>query len=189
MDVKYVSALALLLLVSCGAKGQNEVQLQDHKPLLGEIHYGNRVGGIHAQEGETIQLIAFEEGDNIKAIQVFLSERQIVTGFTLDVVKDQDVKTFSFGNIEGIPQEKYHVSGSKKLVGIKGASGWFIDSLLFVFDDGATTPKYGGNGGDLKFSLVLNQKPTGEYLGRLMGFWGSHTNLLETIGLVFWPVE
>jgi hypothetical protein len=30
------------------AFGQGEVILQDNKPLLAEIHYGNRVGGVQA---------------------------------------------------------------------------------------------------------------------------------------------
>lgn len=181
-----------LLFLSCGlviSYGQEEVILQDHKPLLGEIHYGNRVGGVQAQEGKSLQLIAFEENDVLKCIQVFLSDRQIVTGFELQVEKKGVAHTFSFGNLEGSPQEKYFVPKNRKLVGIQGASGWFIDSIAFVFDDGSTTPRYGGGGGDLDFSLVLNKKPSGKYLGRLMGFWGSSTNLLETIGLVFWPIE
>lgn len=188
---KYFNYQALIFLtLGFGmAYGQEEVVLQDHKPLLGEIHYGNRVGGVQAQEGKTIGVIAFEEGDVLKCIQVFLSERHIVTGFTLEVEKETGLNTFSFGNMAGVPQEKFRVPKERKLVGIQGASGWFIDSIAFVFDDGTSTPRYGGAGGDLDFSLVLNKKPSGEYLGRLMGFWGSHTHLLETIGLVFWPIE
>ena len=125
----------------------------------------------------------------LKSIQVFLGERNIVSGFQLEVEKEEGIKISTFGNVSGTPQEKYIVPKDRKLVGISGAAGWYIDSLAFVFDNGSTTPKYGGEGGDLNFTLVLNKKQTGEYLGRLMGFWGSHTSVLETIGLVFWPIE
>ncbi len=169
--------------------GQEEVVLSNHKPLLGEVHYGNRIGGVQAQEGRSIQMISFEENDNLNSIQVFLNEDQIVTGFKLEVERKGGIKVFSFGNLNSFPQEIFFVQKNAKLVGISGTSGWFIDSLAFIFDDGSSTPKYGGTGGDLNFKLVLNKKPTGIYLGRLMGFWGSHTDLLETIGLVFWPIE
>lgn len=176
--------------------GQQEVVLPDHKPLLGEIHYGNRVGGIQAQEGRSVQVIAFEEADVLKSIQVFLTDNpsepgfETVAGFQFEIEKAGEVKTFSFGSVKGVAQEKYLVSDNRKLIGISGASGWLIDSLVFIFDDGSTTPKYGGIRGDLNFRLVLNKKPTGEYLGRLMGFWGSSIRgHLETIGLVFWPIE
>lgn len=170
-------------------KAQDEVHLQNHKPLLGEIHYGNRVGGVQAQEGTTVQVIAFEENDVLKSIQVFLNESSVVSGFQLEVKKQNHIELFSFGAVKGHPQEKFIVGENKKLVGISGSSGWYIDSIQFIFDDGCMTPRYGGLGGDLDFKLVLNKKPSGEYLGRLMGFWGSHTVLLETIGLVFWPIE
>ncbi|WP_425236857.1 jacalin-like lectin [Ulvibacterium sp.] len=176
--------------------GQEEVVLPDHKPLLGEIHYGNRVGGIQAQEGRSVQIIAFEPDDVLKSIQVYISKNpptpgfETISGFQFEVEKAGEIRTFSFGSVKGIAQKKYLVPDDRKLVGISGASGWLIDSMAFVFDDGSTTPKYGGIRGDLNFRLVLNTKPTGEYLGRLMGFWGSSIRgHLETIGLVFWPME
>lgn len=188
--------LTLSLFCSKVLLGQEEVVLLDHKPLLGEVHYGNRVGGIQAQEGKSVQLIAFEPGDVLKSIQVYVSDNpstpgfETIAGFQFEVEKAGELQTFSFGTVKGVAQEKYLVPDHRKLVGISGASGWLIDSLAFIFDDGSTTPKYGGIRGDLNFRLVLNTKPTGAYLGRLMGFWGSSIRgHLETIGLVFWPVE
>jgi hypothetical protein len=46
-------------------------------------------------------------------------------------------------------QEKFMVPPTRKLVGILGSSGWFIDTLAFVFDDGSATPRCGRAGGDL----------------------------------------
>lgn len=168
---------------------QEEVKLPDHKPLLGEVHYGNRVGGVQAQEGKSVVMIALEETDVLSSIQVFLSERNIVSGFQFHVEKKDGDSIYSFGNFSELPQAKFIVPADRRLIGISGTSGWFIDSIAFVFDDGSTTPKYGGSGGDLNFRLLINKKPTGEYLGRVMGFWGSYTDVLETIGLVFWPIE
>ncbi len=186
----------LLLLGYQVGFGQQKVVLQDHKPLLGEVHYGNRVGGIQAQEGKSVQVIAFEPDDVLKSIQVYVSKNppsrgfETIAGFQFEIERKGEVRTFSFGSVKGVAQQKYLVSDNRKLVGISGAAGWLVDSLAFIFDDGSTTPKYGGIRGDLNFRLVLNKKPTGEYLGRLMGFWGSSIRgHLETIGLVFWPIE
>ncbi|MEM9327992.1 MAG: hypothetical protein AAGA85_20165 [Bacteroidota bacterium] len=183
-----VSAVCLSIITATTA--QDLAKPQDHKPLLGEVHYGNRVGGIQAQEGPSVQLIAIDEGDALKSVQVYLGERDIVGGFELELLKEAGkLETFSFGDITGAPQEKYLLNTNKKIIGIRGASGWYIDNLQFVFDDGSMTPRYGAQGGDLDFSLVLNRNPEGQLKGRLMGFWGSHTHYLETIGLVFWPIE
>jgi len=194
--MKKIGYLIIPILTMALGFGQQKVILQDHKPLLGEIHYGNRVGGIQAQEGDSVAVFAFEENDTLKSIQVYLSENpstpgfETIAGFVLEVEREGVSKAFTFGSITNSPEEKYRVTGNKKLIGISGASGWLIDSMSFIFDDGSSTPKYGGVRGDLKFRLVLNQKPTGEYLGRLMGFWGSDIRgHLETIGLVFWPIE
>lgn len=188
-DLKRIALFLQLLSMPITLTAQHEVILSDHKPLLGEVHYGNRVGGIQAQEGKTLQTPRFPENAILKSIQVFLSDRQIVAGFTLEFYTGSLNEYISFGNVQASPQEKYHVPKGRNLIGIKGASGWYIDSLAFVLDDGSTTPRYGGRGGDLNFSLVLNRKPNGALLGRLMGFWGSSTKELETIGLVFWPLE
>lgn len=142
--------------------GQEEVVLSDHKSLLGEIHYGNRVGGIQAQEGKSIEVIVFEESDVLNGIQVFLSEHKVVTGFQLEVEQEKGTKIFSFGNTSSIPQKRYCVPSNLRLVGISGASGWYIDSLAFTFDDGSSTPRYGGVGGDVNFRLELNKNLSGK---------------------------
>ena len=60
----------------------------------------------------------------------------------------------------------------------RGASGWFVDFLCFLFSDGSKTPLYGGTGGDLNYPLQLARNPGGQLRGRLMGFWDSSTQLL-----------
>jgi purine nucleosidase len=162
------------------------------KPKLGEVHYGNRVGGLTGQEGVTKQLICLEVGDQVQEIKVCLTKSlNVVKGFEMTVLKkDNIVKTFTFGqNTEGVWQPVFKVKKGIQLIGISGAAGWFIDNLRFHFDDGSMTPQYGGKGGDNDFKLVITKNDKGTLRGRLMGFWGSHTDQLESLGLVFFPIE
>lgn len=185
-------ALCFCIMVMNFGFSQELAVLQDHKPLLEEVHYGNRVGGVQAQEGESKQLIVIDADDILKSIVVCvakLNEIQIVAGFQLELEKDGNTSMYSFGNLSGTIEEKFTVPNGRKLVGISGTSGWFVDSLQFIFDDGSRTPKYGGKGGDINFNMTLNKNSKGAYTGRLMGFWGSYTDYLESIGLVFWPIE
>lgn len=158
------------------------------KPLLGEIHYGNQVGGILGQEGETEQLLFAdnEDGISLKSLRVCLSKAGIVGGFEISLA---DGSQHTFGNIEGTWQKPFEISKDQRLIGISGAAGWFVDSIRFHFSDGSETPLYGGNGGDLDFKLLLNKDGKRNFKGRWIGFWGSASHSLETIGLVFWPVE
>jgi hypothetical protein len=162
------------------------------KPKLGEIHYGNRVGGLIGQEAKTTQLLCLEENDQLLQIRVCLTPRlNVVKGFELKILKkDGLVKSETFGNTnDGVWQIPFKVKKGQKLIGISGAAGWFIDNISFQFDDRTTTPTYGGKGGDNDFRLHITKSPKGYFRGRLMGFWGSSTTQLESIGLVFFPIE
>jgi purine nucleosidase len=180
-------------------KNRSTFQMPTTKPRLGEVHYGNRVGGLTGQEGKTTHLICIEEGDQIQDIKVCLTKAlNVVKGFEMSVLKKNNtVKTYTFGentdlsrdNREGVWQPIFKVKKGVQLVGISGAAGWFIDNLRFHFDDGSTTPLYGGKGGDNDFKLVITKNDKGQLRGRLIGFWGSYTNQLETLGLVFFPKE
>lgn len=183
--------LCFLLPVICLA--QTPFREPDHKARLGETHYGNRVGGLVAQEGQTVVVLIQDSTETLRSIQVCVEKRPgfgIVKGFRIEVGRaNGSTKTVTFGNQDGIWENRYLVPTGRKLVGISGACGWFIDNLRFHFDDRSTTPLYGGTGGDTTFQLRLTQKTNGDYKGRFMGFWGSWTQFLETIGLVFYPYE
>jgi hypothetical protein len=173
-------------------KNRANFRMPTTKPKLGEVHYGNRVGGLTGQEGTTKQLICLEEGDRIQEIKVCLTKAlNVVKGFEMTILKKNNtIKAYTFGeNTEGVWQPSYKVKKGAQLIGISGAAGWFIDNLRFHFDDGSMTPQYGGKGGDNNFKLEITKNDKGKLRGRLMGFWGSHTDQLESLGLVFFPIE
>jgi purine nucleosidase len=171
---------------------QNTFRPVNKKPNLGEVHYGNRVGGLIGQEGPTTELLCLAEDDQIQQIRVCLTPQQnVVKGFELTIQQPNGtIKTETFGHTGGGAwQPPFKVKKGLKLIGIQGAAGWFIDRISFSFDDKSTTPSYGGTGGDHDFSLQITQSPKGHFRGRVMGFWGSATTQLESIGLVFFPIE
>jgi purine nucleosidase len=173
-------------------KNRNSFSLPNKKPKLGDVHYGNRVGGLIGQEGETKQLIFIDEGDQIQSLRVCLNKDQnIVKGFEINVLKkDNKTVSYTFGNVNnGVWQKEFIVKKGLELIGIKGAAGWFVDRVGFVFSDGSTSPIYGGKGGDNDFTLSITKDGSGRSRGRFMGFWGSSTDYLETIGLVFFPIK
>ena len=162
------------------------------KPRLGDVHLGNRVGGVLAQEGPTTQVVCMEEGDQLLSIQVSLQEKtKLVKGFRMVVLKNnKQPQTYDFGATEGGAwQPAYKVAKGRELTGISGAAGWFVDRIRFHFDDGSVTPVYGGAGGDNDFQLLIARNEKGQLRGRWLGFWGSATDKLESVGLVFFPKE
>ncbi len=162
-----------------------------HKPLLGDIHFGNRVGGEIAQEGQTQKLICLENGARLQSIQVNLTTaKNVVKGIKMTVLEgNQKLKTYAFGDTNGVWMPKVMLKKNQNLVGISGSMGWFIDAIRFHFSDGSQTQLFGGGGGDIAFRQVFNKNKKQEYKGRWIGFWGSATDQLETIGLVFMAVE
>jgi inosine-uridine nucleoside N-ribohydrolase len=171
---------------------RNNFQMPSHKPKLGQVHYGNKVGGLIGQEGATNEVIGMEENDQIQQIKVCLTKTlDVVKGLELEVLKkDGKIQKLYFGNTtDGVWQAPYKVKKGVSLIGISGASGWYIDSISFLFSDGSKSPTYGGKGGDNDYKLQITKNNKGQFRGRLMGFWGSMTDKLESIGLVFFPLE
>jgi hypothetical protein len=168
-----------------------DFQIPTHKPLLGEIHFGNRVGGEIAQEGVTKKLTFLENGSRLGSIQVNITKaKNVVKGLKLGILeRNNQLKDYVFGDTLGIWQEKIILKKSQELVGISGKMGWFIDSICFHFSDGTKTKRFGGNGGDIAFQNIFNRDKKGKYKGKWSGFWGSATDQLKTIGLVFMAVE
>ncbi|MEY4538910.1 MAG: hypothetical protein RLZZ306_667 [Bacteroidota bacterium] len=168
-----------------------DYQAPTYKPLLGDIHFGNRVGGEIAQEGITKKLICLEDGYRLQSIQVNITQaKNVVKGLKMSILNNNNLlKEYVFGDTLGIWEEKINLKKSQKLVGISGTMGWFIDSICFHFSDGTKTKRFGGNGGDIAFQNIFNRDKKGNYKGRWIGFWGSTTDQLETIGLVFMAVE
>jgi purine nucleosidase len=167
-------------------------KLPHSKPKLGEVHYGYRIGGLTGQEGKTNELICIEENEQVTQIKVALNQSlNIVKGFQIEVLKkDGSLKSYDFGNTqEGVWQKPFVVKKGAKLIGVSGAAGWFVDNISFQTSDGSSSPIYGGKGGDTDYKLHITKNEKGQYRGRLMGFWGSSTDVLESIGLVFYPVE
>jgi purine nucleosidase len=173
-------------------KNRNNFKSPNAKPKLGDIHYGYRVGGLTGQEGETKELICIEEGDQVQQIMVALNKTQnVVQGFQMEVLKkDSKMQKYDFGNLkDGVWQKPFVIKKGAKLIGISGSAGWFVDNISFQTSDGQSSPIYGGKGGDTDYKLHITKNEKGQYRGRLMGFWGSSTDLLESIGLVFFPIE
>ncbi len=190
--MKKIGLLIIFLTLKFSAFSQlGSWQTPDHKPLLGDIHYGNRVGGEIAQEGPTQKLICLEKGSRLLRIQVNVTQaRNVVKGIKMIIVDEKkQEKIFAFGDTTCIWLENINLQKNQTLVGISGTMGWFIDSIRFHFSDGRQTRLFGGSGGDIAFQQVFNRSKKGYYKGRWIGFWGSATDQLETIGLVFMAVE
>ncbi len=191
MKKSFLIFFLLLKIIHSSFSQVTHYQTPTHKPLLGEIHFGNRVGGEIAQEGVTQKLICLEEGSKLQSIQVNITKaRNVVKGLKMIILdKNNQVKDYVFGDTLGIWQEKISLEKSQELVGISGTMGWFIDSICFHFSDGVKTKRFGGNGGDIAFQNIFNQDKKGNFKGKWIGFWGSATDQLETIGLIFMAVE
>lgn len=180
--------ISIFLFASFGTFSQSSFTIPKTKPLLGEIHYGNRVGGIIGQEGDLAVLHVFDHGakEYLKSLRIGLNSNGLVSSIQFEKSTGE---VLLFGNPACEWQKTYVLSANKEIVGISGAAGWFVDRLQFHFSDGSSTPKYGSSGGDLSFELFINKDKNGNLKGKFLGLWGSHTHAIETLGLVFWPIE
>ena len=127
------------------------------------------------------------EGGTLLSVQVSVAG-SVVHGLRFVSLDVEGEQVTTVGANDGNWQAPFEIAPGRQLVGISGAGGWWIDSIRFHLDDGTTSPRYGGKGGDTDFSLLLAQR-NGSWKGQLMGFWGTVGEHLESIGLVFWPVE
>lgn len=162
------------------------------RPGPGALHFSAPVGGLPGARGEAFAVDCLGPADRLLALQVNLGPAplRVVRGFRLRLQgADEQVREALVGRGDGERQDWWEPSEGARLVGISGASGWFLDALQFHFDDGTSSPRYGGNGGDTTFHLQLNRQGD-RYGGRLRGFHGTATaDGLETLGLIFDPAE
>ena len=169
------------------------------KARLGEVHYGPRVGGVIGADTALVEW-RLSPVDSLAAailsVRVGLTARpdfrvvQCVRVVYLGAGGTPD--TAYLGRPDGADwQPEVSLNVGQQLVGLSGAGGWFVDALQLHFSDGAVSPRYGGPGGDVAFATQLRELPGGGgYRGRLLGFYGTERDgLLESIGLVWWPVE
>ncbi len=184
----------LLLLVCPVAWAQTKsFEAPTQKAKLGEIHYSSRIGGTVGETGKKFAVVVAPQSEQLVRISVCVSadgNAGVVKGFRFETQnKAGKRQSVTCGDITGKWLPTYTVSGKQQLTGISGSCGWFIDSIRFHFDDGSQTPLYGSQtGGDTDYALILSRK-NGKLKGRWMGFWGTATDNIESLGLVFFPIE
>ena len=159
-----------------------------HKAQLGELHYSARVGSTIVTEGDSFRVMVIPEGGVLQSVQVSVAGSVVHSlRFVYTDAPGQE-HTITVGQDDGKWQPSFVIPPHRTLVGISGAGGWWIDAIRFHLDDGTQSPQYGGAGGDTDFSLLLAYRNE-QWKGRLMGFWGTAGEHLESLGLVFWPLE
>ena len=188
--------IASLLFPLC-ALSQNLWQAPSAKAQLSEVHYSPLAGGVVGRQGRLreYRLSPDSAAARIVSLQVGLTPREdwrIVQ--CLRVVYERlpgTPDTVLLGGGDGADwQPAYRLREGQTLTGVSGAGGWFVDAIQFHFSDGAASARFGGAGGDTGFAVRLQSRPDGSPRSTLLGFYGStHDGLLESIGLVFWPLE
>jgi hypothetical protein len=174
------------------APWQEEFREPDRKARLGETHYSALVGGTVGSSGHKFICELLGERGRILSAQAGLTPNgSIVQALRFEIEdsvgkRSEKICGPGSGVIWAAP---FAIPPNRRLVGISGASGWMIDSVRFHLDDGSASPRYGGEGGDTTFRLQLNQDAAGRWKGELRGFWGTAGGALESLGLVFWPIE
>ena len=188
--------LSAALSLSLSALSQNPWHPPSAKARLSEVHYSPLAGGVVGRQGplREYRLSPDSTAARITSLRVGLTPREdwrIVQ--CLEVVYASSggrSDTLLLGGADGADwQPPYRLRENQTLTGVSGAGGWFVDAIQFHFSDGATSARYGGTGGDTAFGLHLHAQPDGTPRSTLLGFYGSeHDGLLESIGLVFWPL-
>ncbi|MGB3586643.1 MAG: hypothetical protein WBA23_08895 [Tunicatimonas sp.] len=180
-----------LVLISSFAFSQ-QLHLSAQKAQLGEVHYSARVGGTVPSQGDTFLVQVLSKGDILRRIQVgvYQSGGSRVVQAIRFIVEDSvgKLQKILIGHADSYWKDEIDVPKGAELIGISGASGWWIDRIRFHFSDGSSSSDYGGGRGDTDFHLLLAQRDN-KWKGRWLGVWGTHTDYLESLGLIFWPVE
>lgn len=162
------------------------------KARLGEMHYSSLIGGTVGARGKKFTCELIGAKDRVLTLQVALSKEKsrIIKALRFETMSERGARNVKIcGNETNADwQPVFAIPEGRQLVGISGASGWYVDNLRFHFDDGSTTPLYGGTGGDTEFRVLLN-KSDGQWKGHLRGFWGLSATAIEALGLIFWPIE
>jgi hypothetical protein len=163
------------------------------KGRLGELHYSSLIGGTVGGRGEKFACELISANGKILSAQAGLSRaRSVIQALRFEVVEPSGTRaTKTCGPAQGASWETpFAIPPGRQLIGLSGATGWFVDNLRFHLDDGTSSPLYGGTaGGDTAFQLLLNRDSKGAWTGHLRGFWGSADGVLESVGLLFWPLE
>ena len=189
---KEVAGLLLTIWMGALSSFAQQSSLSQEKAQLGVVHYSARVGGTVPTQGDTFLLRALTEGDILRTVQVGVNRDvnfRVVQALKL-VVEDSlgELQELTVGNADAKWEESVEVPEGAELVGISGASGWWIDQIRFHFSDGSVSSTFGGPGGDTDFQLILSQRNE-KWKGRWLGVWGTQTDYLESLGLIFWPIE
>jgi hypothetical protein len=162
------------------------------KARLGEMHYSALAGGTVGAKGKKFACELVGEKGRVLSVQVAVSndKLRLIKALRFEMTNTQNQRiTETCGNesnAEWLPI--FMIPDGRQIVGISGASGWYVDNLRFHLDDGTMSPIYGGKGGDTEFRLLLHQSG-GKWKGHLRGFWGLSENAIEALGLIFWPIE
>ena len=159
-------------------------------PGPGMLHYSAPVGGVQGGSGHLFEEQTIPPENKLVGLQVNIGDPPLKVVKAIKFrVKDTD--GIIYENVVGSPagswQREVVVKDDVELVGISGASGWWIDSIKFHFSDGTSTSAFGGGGGDTDFSLMLKKK-NGNYDGRLRGVHGKYNSEgIVTLGFIFDP--
>jgi hypothetical protein len=160
------------------------------RPGPGAIHFSAPVGGVYGASGQAFTTDCLTPNSRLIALQVNLGPEPwcAVRGLRLKIADSAGaIEQVSIGAEQGDWQPLCEVPENVLLVGISGASGWYLDAIQFHFSDGSKSPRYGGSGGDSTFCLQLNERE-GLVAGRVRGLYGTaHNDGIETLGLIFDP--
>jgi hypothetical protein len=191
-DARQHNALAQQLARWLPQTSVNEFQPPTRKARLGEMHYSSLIGGTIGALGKKFSCELIGEKDRLLSVQVGLNENHLhlIKALRFEMLNERNERASkTCGNADNVAwQAAFTVPAGRQLVGISGASGWYVDNLRFHLDDGTMSPTYGGKGGDTEFRLLLHQSG-GKWKGHLRGFWGLSENAIEALGLIFWPIE
>jgi hypothetical protein len=168
------------------------------KAQLGEMHYSSPIGGTTGAQGTKFSCPLMGPSGRVRWAQVGLtSGSPVVVQALRFAVQEPGQRTREIVCGDGEDADwnpPFPIPGERQLVGLSGATGWMVDNLRFHLDDGTASPLFGGPGGDTTFQVLLHRDAQGKWKGHLRGFWGTFTQAplprgLESVGLIFWPLE
>jgi hypothetical protein len=164
------------------------------KARLGELHYSSLIGGTVGARGEKFACELISANGAILSAQAGLTPEpgSVIQALRFEVAEPSGTRATRTCGVaeEARWQTPFVIPPGRRLIGLSGATGWLVDNLRFHLDDGTTSPLYGNAaGGDTAFQLLLRRNLQGGWAGHLRGFWGSADTALESLGLLFWPLE
>lgn len=166
----------------------------DRKAKLGELHYSAPVGGVTGTESPAFAEEFLAPGHELLSIEVGTTGKDdflVVQCLRFEYRDSRGRRRrYVVGRETGADfAPAYRVPKGSRLIGISGRGGWYIDALQFHFEDGSSSPEYGGRGGDTTFRTLMIRRADGSYPGEIRGLYGNAGELVEVLGLIFWPLE